>query len=187
MPIPTFPEYVAMREGVLSPTRPPLAGMTRLNALPTIDARRKRLHMPKPVKVPNPFKPVARMKPTVPHVTEIVPQSIIPKLKPPLAGLLPQRASQLMGRLIHFRWERNSAAKQSTGTTKATGVSTAASSSGNTSVRFERTSPEQVSTNPKVKVKAGIKNDKAAVTTAARRHKRPIAPSNSSACRIKSE
>jgi hypothetical protein len=28
------------------------------------------------------FKPVARIKPTVRHVTEIVPQSVIPKLKP---------------------------------------------------------------------------------------------------------
>jgi hypothetical protein len=32
--------------------------------------------VPKPVKVPNPFKPVARMKRAVRHVTEIVPQSI---------------------------------------------------------------------------------------------------------------
>ena len=70
--------------------------MARLNALPTTDAHRNRLHVPKPVKVPNPFKPVARMKPTVRHVTAIVPQSIIPKLKPPLAGSLPQRASQLI-------------------------------------------------------------------------------------------
>jgi hypothetical protein len=82
MSIPTFSEYVAIREGLLSPTRPPLAGMTRLNVLPTTDAHRKRLHTPKPVKVPNPFKPVARIKPTVRHVKEIVPQSVIPKLKP---------------------------------------------------------------------------------------------------------
>ena len=60
------------------------------------DADRKRLHTPKPVKVPNPFKPVARIKPTVRHVKEIVPQHIIPKLKPPLAGSLPQWASQLI-------------------------------------------------------------------------------------------
>ena len=71
-----------MREGVLSPTRPPLKGMTRLNALPTTDAHRKRLHAPKPLKVPHPIKPVARIKPTIRHVTEIVPQSVIPKLKP---------------------------------------------------------------------------------------------------------
>jgi hypothetical protein len=96
MSMPTFSEYVAMREGVLSPTRPPLAGMTRLNASPTTAAHWKRLRVPKPMEVPKPFKPVARMKPTVRHVTAIVPQSIIPKLKPPLAGSLPQRASQLI-------------------------------------------------------------------------------------------
>jgi len=88
MSIPTFSEYVAMREGVLSPTRPPLAGMTRLNALPTTDAHRKRLHRPKAVKVPNAFKPVARIKHTVRHFKEIVPQHIIPKLKPTTPRLL---------------------------------------------------------------------------------------------------
>jgi len=80
MPILTFSEYVAMREGVLTATRPPLTGMARINALPTTDAHRKRLHTPRPVKVPNPFKPVARIKPTVRHVTEIVPQSMVAKL-----------------------------------------------------------------------------------------------------------
>jgi hypothetical protein len=45
-------------------------------------AHRKRLHKSKTVKVPNPFNPVTRIKPTVRHVTEIVPQNIIPKLKP---------------------------------------------------------------------------------------------------------
>ena len=52
------------------------------DALPTTDAHRKRLHAPKPLKVPHPIKPVARIKPTIRHVTEIVPQSVIPKLKP---------------------------------------------------------------------------------------------------------
>jgi hypothetical protein len=41
-------------------------------------------------------KPVARIKPAVRHVKEIVPQHIIPKLKPPLTGSLPQWASQLI-------------------------------------------------------------------------------------------
>ena len=79
MTIPTFSEYVAMRSGVLSPTRPPLKGMPRINALPTTDAHRKRLH-PKPVEAANPFTPTVR------QVTEIVPQSIIPKLSiiPPI-------------------------------------------------------------------------------------------------------
>jgi len=49
--------------------------MPRINALPATDAHRKRLQ-PKPVKVVN------TLRPTVRHVTEIVPQNIIPKLKP---------------------------------------------------------------------------------------------------------
>jgi hypothetical protein len=49
-------------------------------ALPTTDAHRKRLHTPRPVKVPNPFKPVTRIRPTVRPVTEIVPQKVIPKV-----------------------------------------------------------------------------------------------------------
>jgi hypothetical protein len=73
MSIPTFSEYVAMREGVLSPTRPPLKGMPRINTLPGTDSQRKRLHANR-VKPPTPFKPTVR------HVTEIVPQHIIPKL-----------------------------------------------------------------------------------------------------------
>jgi len=81
MPIPTFFEYVGMREGVLTATRPPLKGMSRINALPVTDGQRKRLH-PNPVKVPHPFKPVARIKPTVRHVTEIVPQHMVAKLPP---------------------------------------------------------------------------------------------------------
>jgi len=75
MSLPTFIEYVAIREGLLSPTRPPRKGMLSINALPTTDANRKRLH-PKPVKLPNPFKPTIR------HITEIVPQKILPKLPP---------------------------------------------------------------------------------------------------------
>ena len=40
------------------------------------------------MKVLSPFKPVARIKPTVRHVKEIVPQHIIPKLKPTTPRLL---------------------------------------------------------------------------------------------------
>jgi len=67
MPIQTFSEYVDMREGG-AVADPPAAskGMPRINAMPETDARRK----------PNPFKPAVR------HVTTIVPQNIIPKLKP---------------------------------------------------------------------------------------------------------
>lgn len=82
MSIPTFKEYVAMREGVLSATRPPLKGMSRINTLPITNAQRKRLHT-KPGQSPSPFKPTVRA------VAEIVPQATIPKLKP----RLPQRSS----------------------------------------------------------------------------------------------
>jgi hypothetical protein len=74
---PTFSEYVAMREGMLSPTRPPLEELPRLNTLPTTDVHRKCLHLP------NPAKAVTMLKPTVRHVIEIVPQNFIPKLPPP--------------------------------------------------------------------------------------------------------
>jgi hypothetical protein len=57
--------------------------MSRLNPLPTTDAHRKRLHTPKAVKLPSPFKPVARIKPTVRHVTEVVPQSMVAKITTP--------------------------------------------------------------------------------------------------------
>ncbi len=61
----TFKDWLAQHdEGFLLPDRPPLRDMTRLNPLPTTDAHPKRLHTP---------KPVARIKPTVRHVTEIVP------------------------------------------------------------------------------------------------------------------
>jgi hypothetical protein len=51
------------------------ASYRRISALPTTDTHRKRLH-PKPVKVVN------MLKPTVRHVTEIVPQGIVAKLPP---------------------------------------------------------------------------------------------------------
>lgn len=75
MPIPTFAEYVAAREGVLLPNRQPLKGLSRINPLPVTHAQRKRLHA-KPVRVVN------TLKPTVRPVAEIVPQKFIPKLKP---------------------------------------------------------------------------------------------------------
>ena len=75
MPIPTFSEYVAMREGVRSPNRPPFKGMSRINALSTTDAHRKRLHT-KPPRKPTQFAPTVR------KVKEIVPQKFVAKLKP---------------------------------------------------------------------------------------------------------
>jgi hypothetical protein len=70
----TFTEWLARRdEGLLSPTRPPLKGMARINPFPTTDTHRKRLN-PKPAKPPRPFAPTIR------KVKEIVPQKLIAKL-----------------------------------------------------------------------------------------------------------
>ena len=72
----TFSEWLARRdEGFFLPDRPPLKGMPRLNATPGTDTERKRLH-PKKVKPPKPFTPTVRA------VREIVPNKLIPKLKP---------------------------------------------------------------------------------------------------------
>jgi hypothetical protein len=72
----TFSEWLARRdEGLLLPDRPPLKGMSRINAFPGTDAQRKKLHV-KPAKKPKPFAPTIR------KVAEIVPQKLIPKLKP---------------------------------------------------------------------------------------------------------
>lgn len=72
----TFKEWLARRdEGFLLPTRPPLKGMPKINTTPFTDAQRKLLH-PKKVKPPKLFPP------TVQKVKEIVPNKLIPKLKP---------------------------------------------------------------------------------------------------------
>lgn len=71
----TFKEYVAMREGLLLPDRPPLKGMPRINTTPFTDAQRKR-QRPKIIKPPKPAAPTVR------KVAEIVPQKAIPKIKP---------------------------------------------------------------------------------------------------------
>jgi hypothetical protein len=55
--------------------RPPLKGMSKINTTPFTDARLKRLH-PKQVKPPKLFPPTVRA------VKEIVPNKLIPKLKP---------------------------------------------------------------------------------------------------------
>jgi hypothetical protein len=71
-----FSEWLARRdEGFLLPNRPPRKGITRINAFPTTDGDRRRLHV-KPAKKPKPFAPTVRA------VKEIVPNKLIPKLKP---------------------------------------------------------------------------------------------------------
>lgn len=76
-----FAEFVALRDGVLLPSRPPLKGVPRLNPFPVTQAKRKQMQ-PKPVRVVN------TLKPTVRPVTEIVPPKFVAKLKP----TLPHRA-----------------------------------------------------------------------------------------------
>lgn len=72
----TFKEWLAQRdEGFLLPDRPPLKGLPRINTTFGTDAQRKRFQ-PKPVKTIKPFAP------TVQKVKEIVPNKMIPKLKP---------------------------------------------------------------------------------------------------------
>jgi hypothetical protein len=67
----------------LLPNRPPLKRMSRINTTPFTGAQRKRLH-PKKVKPPKLFAPTVRA------VKEIVPNKLIPKLKP-----TPPRTSSL--------------------------------------------------------------------------------------------
>ncbi|MBY0528408.1 MAG: hypothetical protein K2R98_33765 [Gemmataceae bacterium] len=72
----TFKEWLAQHdEGFLLPDRPPLKGLPRLNTTPFTDAQRRRFH-PKKVKTIKPFSP------TIQKVKEIVPNKMIPKLKP---------------------------------------------------------------------------------------------------------
>jgi len=72
----TFKEWLARRdEGFLLPDRPPLKGLPRLNTTPFTDAQRKRFQ-PTKVKTIKPFAP------TIQKVKEIVPNKMIPKLKP---------------------------------------------------------------------------------------------------------
>ena len=72
----TFKEWLAQRdEGYLTPDRPPLKGIPKINTTPFTDAQRNRFK-PKPVKKINTFGP------TVQKVKEIVPNKSIPKLYP---------------------------------------------------------------------------------------------------------
>ncbi len=73
MKLPTFAEYVAAREGVLSASRPPLKGMAKINVTMFTNARRKRMRVrAKPA--PDPFAPTIR------PVAQVIPQHLIPKL-----------------------------------------------------------------------------------------------------------
>lgn len=71
----TFSEWLTRRDEGLLPDHPPIKGMPRFNTTLGTDAERKRLH-PKKVKPPKLFPPTVR------EVKEIVPNKLIPKLKP---------------------------------------------------------------------------------------------------------
>ena len=62
-----------MREGLL-PDRRLAKGMAKINLIPNTQEHRRGFQ-PKPMKKHKPFAP------TVPKVTEIVPQQILPKLR----------------------------------------------------------------------------------------------------------
>lgn len=71
----TFKEWLAQRdEGYLTPDRPPLMGLPRINTTPFTDAQHKKFQ-PKKVKTIKPFSSTVR------KVKVIVPNKIIPKLK----------------------------------------------------------------------------------------------------------
>ena len=76
MTLPTFAEYIAVREGVLSASRPPLKGMAKINVTPFTNARRKRMQA-RAKAAPDPFAPTIR------PVAQVVPPHLIPKLPPP--------------------------------------------------------------------------------------------------------
>jgi hypothetical protein len=72
----TFKEWLARRhDGFLLPDRPSLKRMLRIKTTPFTDTQQKRLH-------PKKVKPPKLLKPTVRAVKEIVPNKLIPKLKP---------------------------------------------------------------------------------------------------------
>jgi hypothetical protein len=66
-PMMTFMQYV---EGILSPNRAPRPWLSRLNATPFTNARRKRIAGKKPGKI-NWFRPAVR---------EVVPRHLIPRI-----------------------------------------------------------------------------------------------------------
>jgi hypothetical protein len=70
----TFKEFVAFERGATGSELATRQGSVEVDPLPTADGRR-RLHV-KPVKKPKPFAPTVRA------VKEIVPNKLIPKLKP---------------------------------------------------------------------------------------------------------
>jgi hypothetical protein len=65
----TFSEFVAMKEGLLAPDRPPAKGLSRINPFPTTNAHRKRITS-------------NSIPPTVRKVAENVPPKFVANLRP---------------------------------------------------------------------------------------------------------
>ncbi|MBY0513310.1 MAG: hypothetical protein K2P78_05295 [Gemmataceae bacterium] len=67
----TFSEYVALREGLMTPDRPPAKGMSRVNALPITNDQRRRLRV-------NPARPPAPGG----YVHAVVPWNMVARIEP---------------------------------------------------------------------------------------------------------
>lgn len=71
----SFVEYVAIREGVLAPDRPPAAGLPRINVTGMTNDQRRRLR----VTTVRPPTPVLRLP-------QVVPQEMVGKVTLPVPG-----------------------------------------------------------------------------------------------------
>ncbi len=75
MALMTFIEFIIRHEGVLMADRPPAAGLPRMNTTAVGDARRANLRA-------KPSRPTSPLQPTVGPVAQIVPQAMVPTLRP---------------------------------------------------------------------------------------------------------
>ncbi|TWT34337.1 hypothetical protein [Blastopirellula retiformator] len=69
----TFSEYVQWREGLLVPDKLRWVGMPRINTTGMTNQQRRNLMLKKP---PTPFRP------TIPKVSQIVPNMTVNRIKP---------------------------------------------------------------------------------------------------------
>jgi hypothetical protein len=76
----TFAEFFASQEeGLLLPDRRGTNGVSRINATPLSDDRRRRMRIKLPKPPPNPYKPI---KPTIMKVPQIVAPNFVKLPKP---------------------------------------------------------------------------------------------------------
>jgi hypothetical protein len=82
----TFAEFFASQEeGFLLPDRRGTNGVSRINATPLSNDRRRRMRVKLPKKPPNPYKPI---KPTIMTVPQIVAPNFV-KVPKPVHPVLP--------------------------------------------------------------------------------------------------